>query len=345
MIWIAWRYQRSVACVLALLALVIIGFTVVTGVIQHHYMVEFMGAPCHGSENELVTRAPGDFCGRLDVRYVNTVNFDSYIKVAGYVIAPLVGAVLGLFALVNEFDHRTARLAWTQSISRSRWFTVKVVVGATSVAVILVPMAIVLSWWNGTIGTNDIFGPQNFGIAGWVLVAYGLFIFALTILLGVLIRRAGWTLAVALLLFLVVAIVVPKAVRVHLVTPTVHWSSIASMPGNGATATYSEAFPANSWLLVNGIIPRSTVGTPTWNEVLGAEVKVETCTTAYLKKHPVEQVTAQSACYRMLHLENASVYIRGDQFWTLQLREGLLYLASGAILIGSAWAYVRRIEP
>jgi hypothetical protein len=342
MIWIAWRYQRSVACAIAVLALVIIGFTLVTGVIQHHYMIEYLGAPCHG---DFATQGYGNYCGNLYQRYAQSVNFDIYIKVAGYGIAPLVGAILGLLALANEVDHRTVRLAWTQSISRSRWFTAKAAVGAASVAVILVPTAIVLSWWNGTIGDNDIFGRQNFGIAGWDLVAYGLFMFALTILLGVVIRRAGWTLGAALLLFLVVALVVPSSVREHLATPTVHWSSIGATVGKGATASYSEVFPQNAWIFVNGAVLRSTIGTPTWNEVYSAGVKVENCMSSYPRQTHDEVERAQSQCYRTLHVENVSVYIGADQFWTLQLREGLLYLAAGVILLGGAWVYVRRIEP
>ena len=43
MIWIAWRYQRTVAYVLALLALLVIAFTLITGVIQHHYLIEYPG--------------------------------------------------------------------------------------------------------------------------------------------------------------------------------------------------------------------------------------------------------------------------------------------------------------
>ena len=343
MIWIAWRYQRSVACVLALLALVVIAFTVVTGVIQHHYMIEFMGAPCRG--NGFLTRGRGDYCANLYQNYAQTVNFDAYIKVAGYAIAPVVGAILGLLALVNELDQRTVRLAWTQSMSRSRWLTTKVAVGAASVAIILVPTAIVLSWWSGAIGDNDLYGRQNFGIAGWDLVAYGLFMFALTILLGVVIRRVGWTLAAALLLFLVVAIVVPSRVREHLVAPTVHWSSIGAAPGAGAVASYSEAFPLDAWLLVNGAVPRPTAGTPTWNEVLSTQVNVETCMSRYPRSTHDEIVRAQSQCYRTLHVENVSVYIGRNQFWTLQMREGLLYLAFGIILLGGAFAYVRRLEP
>jgi hypothetical protein len=343
MIWIAWRYQRSVTGALALVALVVVAFTVVTGVIQHRYMIEFLGAPCHG--REFVTPGHGDYCGNVYQRYAQSVNFDIYIKVAGYAIAPIVGAILGLLALVNELDHRTVRLVWTQSISRSRWFTAKAAVGAASVAIILVPTAIVLSWWNGTVSDGDLFARQNFGIAGWDLVAYGLFMFALTILVGVVIRRAGWTLAAALVLFLVVAVVFPSRVREHLVPPTVHWYAIGASFGEGTVAGYSEPFPDDAWLLVGGIAPRSTLGTPTWNKIMGTEAKVESCMSRYQRKTHNEVEKAQFACYGTLHVENVSVYIGTDQFWTLQLREGLLYLAAGIILLGGAWICVRRIEP
>jgi ABC-type transport system involved in multi-copper enzyme maturation permease subunit len=342
-IWIAWRYQRSVAIALALLALVVIGFTIVTGIIQHHYLIEYTGAPCHGSE--LTTLARGDYCGKLDSRYSQTVNFDIYIKVAGYAIAPVVGAILGLLALASELDQRTARLPWTQSISRSRWLAAKVAVGAASVAIILIPTAVVFSWWYGAIGDSDVLARQNFGIAGWDLVAYGLFMFALTILLGVVIRRVGWTLAAAVLLFLVVDVVFPSSVREHLVTPTIHPYSIGVTFSNGTVESHSEPYPANAWLLVEGIAPRSTVGIPTWNEISRADMNVERCMSKSPRSTHNEVVSVQSHCYKTLHVENVSAYISSNEFWTLQLREGLLYLAFGIILLGGTWAYVRRIEP
>jgi len=89
---------------------------------------------------------------------------------------------------------------------------------------ILVPTAIVLSWWSGTIGDRDLFARETYGIAGWDLVAYGLFMFALTLLLGAVIRRVGWALAASVLLFLLAAFSLPSQVRSHLVTPTVKWS-------------------------------------------------------------------------------------------------------------------------
>jgi ABC-type transport system involved in multi-copper enzyme maturation permease subunit len=341
MIWIAWRYQRSVACTLALLALVVIAFAIIEGIIQHHDFAQFISAPCRG--NQLAGH--GDYCGFLNVKYSQIQSFDPYVRAAGFIIAPLVGAILGLLALTNELDHRTVRLAWTQSISRSKWLAAKSGVGAISVAVILVPTAVVLSWWSGNIGDNTPFGRETFAVAGWVLVAYGLFMFALTLLVGVVIRRVGWTLAVAISLFLGVAVVVPQKVREHLVPTTVRWTSPAYTATIITGQSYTQAFPNDAWLLVNGPVPRTTKGTPTNADVLNTEMRVSTCISGHLPKNESERQSAQKDCYRSLNLENASVYIGTNEFWTLQLREGLLYLVSGLILTGGTWALVRRIEP
>ena len=343
MIWIAWRFQRSVVCALALVALIIIGSAVVTGVMQHHDLMQFLGAPCHGSE--VVTPGRGDICGVLAVKLATAQSYNSEIRVAGLVIAPLVGAILGLLALVNELDHRTARLAWTQSISRGHWFAAKAGVGAAVVTLILVPTAIALSWWNGEVRGYDLFQPDTFGIAGWDLVAYGLFAFALTTLLGAVIRRVGWTLAATTILFLVVALIFPSRVRSHLVTPTVHWSSPFATVHKGSPATQAPAFPFNVWLLVSGPVPRTIKKTPTWNDVLTTQQNAFRCTSGYPSTTPAEQAKAETLCYKKLDIENVAVYIGENQFWTMQLREGLLYLAAGTVLVGGAFALVRRIEP
>ena len=343
MIWIAWRFQRSVVCALALVALIIIGFAVVTGVLQHHDLMQFLGAPCRGSQIAIPGR--GDICGVLAVKLANVASYNPEIRIAGLVIAPLVGAVLGLLALVSELDHRTARLAWTQSISRGRWFAAKASVGAAIVTLILVPTAIVLSWWNGEVRGYDLFQPDTFGIAGWDLVAYGLFAFALTMLFGAIIRRVGWTLAATTIIFLVVALIFPSRVRSHLVTPTVHWSSPFATVHKGSPATQAPAFPFNVWLLVNGPVPRTIKKTPTWNDVLATQQNAFRCTSGYPHKTFAEQAKAETECYKKLDIENAAVFIADNQFWTVQLREGLLYLVAGMVFVGGAFVFVRRIEP
>jgi hypothetical protein len=235
-------------------------------------------------------------------------------------------------------------LAWTQSISRTRWFAAKAGVGAAFVAIILVPTAIVLSWWSGTIGDRDLFGRETYGLAGWDLVAYGLVMFALTMLLGAVIRRVGWSLAAALLLFVFVAFTVPSRVRPHLVTPTVKWSEPyvqTNGNGNGSQAPY----PYNAWLLVEGVVPRSTTGIPTYPEVAATYPRVDACVEKLPGTTETEYVKSELTCYKKFKVENVAVYIADDQFWTLQFREGLLCLVAGVIMAGGALVLVRRIEP
>jgi len=342
MIWIAWRFQRSVVVALAFSALVLIGVILITGIVQHHDLVQYMAAPCHG--HQVRTPRRGDLCGELAVKLDNIQAFNNIIRVAGYIVAPLVGALLGLLAVASEVDNRTVRLAWTQSISRTRWFVAKAGVGAVLVTMILVPTAIVLSWWSGTIGDRDLFARETYGIAGWDLVAYGLFMFALTLLLGAVIRRVGWALAASVLLFLLAAFSLPSQVRSHLVAPTVKWSE-PYVVTNGDFTGSAAPYPYNAWLLVQGVVPRSTTGIPTYREVSATYPRVGSCIVKLPTKTESEYVKAELECYKKFHVENVAVYIADDQFWTLQFREGLLCLAAGVIMAGGALLIIRRIEP
>jgi hypothetical protein len=235
-------------------------------------------------------------------------------------------------------------LAWTQSISRTRWFVTKAGVGAAVVMVILIPTAVVLSWWNGTTGNYDRFTSANFLIAGWDLVAYGLFMFALTMLVGVVIRRVGWSLAVSVLLFLAVVVGVTP-IRPHLAPSTVTWGQPNMGVIRNDYGTYTQGFPATAWLLVEGYAPRTTTGTPTWHEVDLAEGPLYACEAKYPHMTNKESQAADRTCEKRYNLEYVAVYISNDQFWTIQLREGLLYLVGGLILAGGALLIVRRIEP
>jgi hypothetical protein len=118
----------------------------------------------------------------------------------------------------------------------------------------------------------------------------------------------------------------------------------------GNPAVYGESMrpafiPQNDWILVSGFVSRSSVGVPTWKEVDALSRRVFPCINSFPTKTASDLNKAESKCYQKFHVENAVVYIADNQFWTMQLREGFLYLAAGLVVAGGALVLVRKIEP
>jgi hypothetical protein len=110
-------------------------------------------------------------------------------------------------------------------------------------------------------------------------------------------------------------------------------------------SVYPAFLPENDWILVSGFVSRSSVGVPTWNEVNALSARVYPCINSYPTKTASDLNKAEIACYKKFDVEDAVVYIPDSQFWTLQLREGLIYLSAGLVLVGGALVLTRRIEP
>jgi len=49
-----------------------------------------------------------------------------------------------------------------------------------------------------------------------------------------------------------------------------------------------------------------------------------------------------AACLKKDGLHNVELYVADSQYWTLQMREGGLYLAGAALLLGASLLVVRR---
>lgn len=124
--------------------------------------------------------------------------------------------VLGVGAVASELERKSARLAWTQSLTRTRWLVAKVLVGVGSIAVLLAPLCITFSWWAGASRYAPRGMPTALPLAEWMLGIYGVFAFAVVVFLGMLIRRAGWTISVGVAVFGLVFYTVGADVRSYL---------------------------------------------------------------------------------------------------------------------------------
>src|SRR4051812_25112695 len=158
---------------------------------------------------------------------------DSFLEHTLDILARAVPALLGLFwgapLLAREFETGTYRLAWTQSVTRRRWLTVRLVVLLAVAVTATVPFAALLSWWFRRFSPGQVKGigdgdtytrmePQVFDFTGLAPIGYTLLALALGITAGVLLRRTLVAMAVTVAVWLPLRLWV-ESIRGHLLAP------------------------------------------------------------------------------------------------------------------------------
>ena len=155
------------------------------------------------------------------------------VYILGAALVILLPAVIGLFwgapLIARELETGTFRLAWNQSVTRERWLAVKLgILGLASMAAAGL-ISLILGWWASPIdhaatlgsaaGFQIRFFPALFGARGIAPIGYAAFAFTLGVLVGLIVRRTMPAMAITLAVFAAVQIVMPLAIRPHLITP------------------------------------------------------------------------------------------------------------------------------
>lgn len=158
MTWLAWRQLRTsaVATFAALLALAVT--LAVTGP-QLVHLYDTTVKPCSSI---------GD-CNGATAAFAAKYNFLQQLLTIIIQVAP---ALLGLFwgppLVARELETGTYRLAWTQSVTRTRWLTTKLAVSAVAIAVLAGLLSLAVTWWYAPLDTvvADRFDSSLFGARG-----------------------------------------------------------------------------------------------------------------------------------------------------------------------------------
>jgi hypothetical protein len=144
MMWLTWRQFRAQARVaLAALAVVAV-LLIVTGLhIAHVYNASGIPA-CRGA---------GD-CEHLAASYLSALRASASlsflyqaVSVVLYAVPALIGAFWGAPVITRELEAGTLRLAWSQSVTRTRWLAVKL--GAVGLAAMATAglLSLMVTWW------------------------------------------------------------------------------------------------------------------------------------------------------------------------------------------------------
>jgi hypothetical protein len=129
----------------------------------------------------------------------------------------LFGMFWGSPAVARERETGTVQFAWTQSVTRRRWLSVKAGWLLLAGAIFGGALAAIITWWYAPLNAlnQNQFAQGSFDIQGIVPIGYAVFAVALGITAGALIGRSLPTLAVTGGVFLAVRLVVTYWVRVH----------------------------------------------------------------------------------------------------------------------------------
>jgi hypothetical protein len=304
---------------------------------------------CHGSQA----------CGTLASQFMARLSASAdgyrvlYLLGAGLLL--LTPAVIGIFwgapLIAREVESGTFRLAWNQSVTRTRWLAVKLAaVGLASVAAAGL-LSLMLTWWAGPIdraavlanGQNTFaYGRFNLAIfdtRGIVPIGYAAFAFALGVAVGMLIRRTLPAMAVTLAVFAAVQIVMPLWVRPHLITPvraTVAVSAASiqgigvSQPGNNLFLNAATPNMPDAWILSDQVV-NAAGGTSlgTLPAACQQQNGFQACASAITQRHFRQKVVYQPA----------------SRYWPLQWYETAIFAALALLLAGfCAWLVRRRLS-
>jgi ABC-type transport system involved in multi-copper enzyme maturation permease subunit len=251
-----------------------------------------------------------------------------------YLVPALIGIFWGAPLIAREVESGTHRLAWNQSVTRTRWLVIKLgIIGGASVATVGVLSWAITSWAHRIDEANgDRIKPLIYGARGVVPISYALFAFVLGVTAGMLIRRTVPAMAATLAVYIGAVAAMPLWIRGHL-TSVVHATpalDLANLRGiglttNGTLRVFAEA-PANAWVLSNHVV------TSTGQAITG---NAQYCS-------PSSSPEACRQWLGTLGLRQDLTYHPASHFWSLQWAETSIFVGLAVLLTGFCFWWIRR---
>jgi hypothetical protein len=185
MIWVTWRQHRTqaIVCLGVFCALAI--FAVAVGsLMRSAFDADGLGA--------CLARSGGSGCPAVITSFVR--RFDGPAAITAnlplFVIPGLVGVVVGAPLLGRELEQGTWRLAWSQTVPRTRWLVTKLALVTGGLVVFGVAITAVMSWYHAPLDqVSTRLQPPPFNYEGVLLPCSLLCAFGLGVLAGLLLRN------------------------------------------------------------------------------------------------------------------------------------------------------------
>ncbi len=225
-------------------------FLIITGLNMYHDFQQSGLSAClaHNTDGALRT-----VCGPLANAF--GTQFQSLILVpAAPLLLPVVlGVLVGAPLVAREYQQRTHLLVWMQSITRSRWLTVKLALVLGAGALAAGALLALMIWWYGPFSQlNGRFSPSAYDFEGPVLIGVTVMALALGIAAGTVTRRTipAILLTLALILAIRGAIVI-GGLRANFEPPILVTWPLAQGDNPPITLNYQDWRINDGWLVLS----------------------------------------------------------------------------------------------
>lgn len=325
MTWVIWRqYRVSAAIAGAILAVFAVLF-LITGLQDatrwHAALASCVKNRTCGNLSQIVSLTTGPVNGPVYTLTILTL-----------AVPLLFGMFWGSSAVAGERETGTVQFAWTQSVTRRHWLSVKTGWLLLAGAVFGGAVAGLVTWWYAPLNAlhQSQFQQGYFDLQGIVPIGYAVFAVALGIAAGTLIGRSLPALAATVGVFLAVRLVITYWVRVHF------------MPGVTTIHSVTQSFTPTgaSWQLAQGVVlpggqlTTSLIANPGTLEQFPGATFPASCQQG-------QQMSSTLTCLARLGYRSFVTYQPGYRFWPFQFIETTIFVALAAGLIAVTFFVVR----
>jgi hypothetical protein len=328
MIWLTWR-QFRVAAFTALVAFFALGLALAyTGPHLSHLYDSSGIRECQASHGD---------CGPL------IDEFTSHF-IWWHALGPMIAgipAVIGVFwgapLLARELETGTFRVAWTQSVTRTRWLTTKVVLLGLASVVVTAAFTWIVAWWSGPLNrvTAGRFTPGPFGQRGITPIAYAAFAFALGVAAGAVAKRVLPAMAATLVVFAGVRFGIQQWLRPHyqtalqIASPLFGERNLSNAAARGAT----RAVSANDWIVSARIV-----------DAAGRSVSISRDTLRTLCHLPEDDFSSRAlqSCAQQHQLHEVLTVQPANRYWPFQAWEFGIFAALAVLCVAFAFWWTRK---
>ena len=325
MTWLVWRQYRWQAAIAALLLAAFAAVLIVTGL--------QMASQWHSL---LTTCTNSSACGTVSLG--STLGQD--LVVLSLAVPVILGFLWGAPLVAHELETGTVNFAWTQTVTKTRWLTVKAGWLLLAAAIWGGAVAALVTWWYSPHNAlySDQFQPNYFDQQGIVPIGYAVFATALGIAVGTVSRRTLVAIAVTIGGFIGVRLLISQFLREHyLAAVTTYYIPLSwySPPGSawvlstGVVDKYGHVFSGGSGPEVNGV-PLSAIPASCRSLLLTDPTT--------LSKARLHQATS---CMQASGFRGFSRYQPAYHYWPFQGIETGIYVLLAAALVAVTFVIIR----